>query len=164
MHPFALRCLFTTVLIGPAIAQTTWIVAASGGGQFTDIAAAHDAAAPGDTLLVRPGSYLGFHRDPAKGLRILGDSAAAVTVTSPIWLANVPHGQQVHIGGLTIDARSNPWVSPTLAILVALQIDACPDFIVSAVSLLIHDGRTNWFEGLQLLAIYTILAIAFYFV
>ncbi len=35
---------------------------------------------------------------------------------------------------------------------------------VSAVSLLIHDGRTNWFEGLQLLAIYTILAIAFYFV
>ncbi len=35
---------------------------------------------------------------------------------------------------------------------------------VSAVSLLIHDGRTNWFEGLQLLAIYTILAIAFYFI
>jgi Ca2+:H+ antiporter len=35
---------------------------------------------------------------------------------------------------------------------------------VAAVSLLIHDGRTNWFEGLQLLAIYTILAMAFYFV
>jgi Ca2+:H+ antiporter len=35
---------------------------------------------------------------------------------------------------------------------------------VGAVALLIHDGRTNWFEGLQLLAIYTILAIAFYFV
>ena len=35
---------------------------------------------------------------------------------------------------------------------------------VSAVSLLIHDGKTNWFEGFQLLAIYTILAIAFYFV
>jgi Ca2+:H+ antiporter len=33
-----------------------------------------------------------------------------------------------------------------------------------AVALLIHDGKTNWFEGLQLLAIYTILAIAFYFV
>ncbi len=35
---------------------------------------------------------------------------------------------------------------------------------VAAVSLLIHDGKTNWFEGLQLLAIYAILAMAFYFV
>jgi Ca2+:H+ antiporter len=33
-----------------------------------------------------------------------------------------------------------------------------------AVALLIHDGKTNWFEGFQLLAIYTILAIAFYFI
>ena len=35
---------------------------------------------------------------------------------------------------------------------------------VSAVALLIQDGKTNWFEGFQLLAIYTILAIAFYFI
>jgi Ca2+:H+ antiporter len=35
---------------------------------------------------------------------------------------------------------------------------------VGAVSLLIHDGKTNWFEGLQLLAIYSILAVAFYFI
>jgi Ca2+:H+ antiporter len=35
---------------------------------------------------------------------------------------------------------------------------------VSAVALLIHDGKTNWFEGFQLLAIYAILAIAFYFI
>jgi Ca2+:H+ antiporter len=35
---------------------------------------------------------------------------------------------------------------------------------VGAVSLLVLDGRTNWFEGVQLLAIYAILAIAFYFV
>ena len=35
---------------------------------------------------------------------------------------------------------------------------------VGAVSLLIHDGKTNWFEGLQLLAIYTILAVTFYFI
>jgi Ca2+:H+ antiporter len=35
---------------------------------------------------------------------------------------------------------------------------------VAAVALLIHDGKTNWFEGFQLLAIYTILAIAFYFI
>jgi Ca2+:H+ antiporter len=35
---------------------------------------------------------------------------------------------------------------------------------VAAVSLLVHDGRTNWFEGVQLLAIYLILAFAFYYV
>ena len=32
-----------------------------------------------------------------------------------------------------------------------------------AVALLIHDGKTNWFEGFQLLAIYAILAVAFYY-
>jgi Ca2+:H+ antiporter len=35
---------------------------------------------------------------------------------------------------------------------------------VKAVSLLVVDGRTNWFEGVQLLAVYAILAIAFYYV
>jgi Ca2+:H+ antiporter len=34
---------------------------------------------------------------------------------------------------------------------------------VKAVSLLVVDGRTNWFEGVQLLAVYAILAIAFYY-
>ena len=33
-----------------------------------------------------------------------------------------------------------------------------------AVALLIHDGKTNWFEGVQLLTIYAIFAITFYFV
>ena len=33
-----------------------------------------------------------------------------------------------------------------------------------AVAHLASDGRTNWFEGFQLLAIYAILAIAFYFI
>lgn len=35
---------------------------------------------------------------------------------------------------------------------------------VGTVSFLVQDGKTNWFEGFQLLAIYTILAMAFYFV
>lgn len=35
---------------------------------------------------------------------------------------------------------------------------------VGAVTLLIHDGKTNWFEGVQLLAIYAILAVAFFFI
>lgn len=35
---------------------------------------------------------------------------------------------------------------------------------VGVATLLIQDGKTNWFEGLQLLAVYVILAMAFYFV
>lgn len=35
---------------------------------------------------------------------------------------------------------------------------------VIAVAYLVMNGRTNWFEGVQLLAIYAILAVAFFFV
>ena len=35
---------------------------------------------------------------------------------------------------------------------------------VMAVAHLASDGRTNWFEGFQLLAIYAILAVAFYYI
>jgi Ca2+:H+ antiporter len=38
--------------------------------------------------------------------------------------------------------------------------------VILAVIILGHvvgDGRSNWFEGLQLLAVYLILALAFYF-
>lgn len=46
----------------------------------------------------------------------------------------------------------------TLMEVVAVFLSVC------AVSLLVHDGKTNWFEGVQLLAIYLILAIAFFYV
>jgi Ca2+:H+ antiporter len=35
---------------------------------------------------------------------------------------------------------------------------------VFAVGQLVQDGKTNWFEGVQLLAVYAILAVTFYFV
>jgi len=35
---------------------------------------------------------------------------------------------------------------------------------VMIVSMIASDGETNWFEGTQLLAVYAILAVAFYFV
>ena len=46
----------------------------------------------------------------------------------------------------------------TVLEVVAVMLSVC------AVSLLVHDGKTNWFEGLQLLAIYAILAVAFYYI
>ena len=35
---------------------------------------------------------------------------------------------------------------------------------VLATSIVVVDGESNWVEGLQLLAVYLILALAFYFV
>jgi Ca2+:H+ antiporter len=36
-------------------------------------------------------------------------------------------------------------------------------FSVLAISLIAHDGRTHWMEGVQLLAVYVILVLGFYF-
>jgi Ca2+:H+ antiporter len=35
---------------------------------------------------------------------------------------------------------------------------------VLIVEMISSDGETNWFEGAQLLAVYAIVAVAFYFV
>jgi Ca2+:H+ antiporter len=32
------------------------------------------------------------------------------------------------------------------------------------LNLIVHDGRSNWFEGVMLTAVYIIIAIAFFFV
>jgi Ca2+:H+ antiporter len=34
---------------------------------------------------------------------------------------------------------------------------------VFSIAFIAHDGETNWMEGVQLLAVYTILALAFFF-
>jgi Ca2+:H+ antiporter len=34
---------------------------------------------------------------------------------------------------------------------------------VLAIALIAHDGETHWMEGVQLLAVYAILALGFYF-
>jgi Ca2+:H+ antiporter len=35
---------------------------------------------------------------------------------------------------------------------------------VMVVEMIASDGETNWFEGVQLLAVYALMAVAFYFV
>ena len=58
------------LLLAPAAGATTWVVDAAGGGNFTSIQAAIDAASPGDVLLVKPGFYTAFTL--GKDLSILG--------------------------------------------------------------------------------------------
>lgn len=59
------------LLASPFAAASTWVVDSSGGGNFTSIQAAIDAAAPGDVLLVKEGFYSAFSLD--KDLSILGE-------------------------------------------------------------------------------------------
>jgi hypothetical protein len=115
--------------IVPAVAQTTWVVHPLGGGAFPQIGPAYDAANPGDTVLVHPGSYEGFVRNPAKGVRILG-SAPGVVVTSPVRLQNLPAGQQLALLHLTIDAAGNPYTNGT-PYFAALHLENTPDVLLS---------------------------------
>lgn len=71
------RLVLFAALAVPAAAQTTWIVDAAGGGHFTDLPPAVAAAAAGDTLLVRSGSYSA--PTITRGLIVRGTTNARVT-------------------------------------------------------------------------------------
>lgn len=87
------------VAVTPAIAQQTWVVdAANGAGtHFVDLPAAVAAAAPGDTLLVRAGSYT----PPSinKALAIVGGPGVTVQgaffLPYPNLVRNLPAGGEL---------------------------------------------------------------------
>lgn len=94
-----------TLLAVPVVAQTTWTVRASGGAQFTSLAAAVAAASPGDTILVQQPAMLeavvGFTTD--KGLTIVGEGGAVpiATTATPIEVVGLPAGQRFRMAGFT---------------------------------------------------------------
>ena len=51
---------------------------------------------------------------------------------------------------------------PMTLLFNAMEITAIALSVLSA-TLVVSDGESNWVEGLQLLAVYLILALAFYF-
>jgi hypothetical protein len=130
MQPLA-ACLAVVSTTFASLAQTTWIVDAGGAGQFTEIAAAYDAATAGDTLLVRPGNYAPFERFTAKGVRILG-TAPGVRIAGPLRLRNLPLGQQIVIAHLTVDAFANPFVMG-VGMNNALLLQSCSNVVLNDV-------------------------------
>jgi hypothetical protein len=98
MNPIATRSLAAAFLASSSFAST-WIVddTAGPGVQFTDIGSAIAVAAPGDVILVRPGTYAGFTLH--SGVLVLGD--ANVQVTSNITIANVGPGPRATIARMT---------------------------------------------------------------
>lgn len=96
MELIASRITTTIFLLSAlATAQSTIIVDAAGGGHFTAIQPAVDAAQPGDLIRIKHGEYQGATIN--KALRLLGEPADAqrnrVNIVSPIEVSAIPPNQ-----------------------------------------------------------------------
>lgn len=78
---------------------STLVVAASGGGDFTDLQTAVDAANEGDVLLVQPGTYGAF--TTSKSLTILGPAAGPKPLV--VGHSQVAGAQHFAVGGLALE-------------------------------------------------------------
>lgn len=84
--------------VAPAAAQEVWIVDASGAGDFLDTPAAVAAAAPGDVLVVRSGTYSGIDA-VGKGLAVVGQGSPRL---GPVWIEALPAAEDFVLSGFTV--------------------------------------------------------------
>ena len=95
-----LSLLLTGISVGNSTAAgQVWIVDASGGGNFSNIAAAVTAAAQGDTILVRGGNYSGFVITN-KSLELAADGSQVPRVNGDATVENLGAGRHVSLSGL----------------------------------------------------------------
>lgn len=104
-------------------------VAASGPADFTQIQDAIAAANDGDTILVASGSYSAFTID-GKGVSVVEDAGASVTVDEGVIVRNVPVASRVVLSGLHVVPQSSPASTPLEAMLIennagAIRLYAC---------------------------------------
>ncbi len=104
-------------VVGFLLLQTTWVVDDSGGPgvDFTDIPPAIAAAADGDLLLVKAGSYSHFALS-GKGLRILGEGSNSTFVSSSptatgTSISAIPAGSTVTIDRMKFSLTAVPILS-----------------------------------------------------
>jgi hypothetical protein len=89
-------------LAAPALAQgQLWVVDDGGGAgvDFTDVQPAVDAAAEGDTILIRPGNYTWVTID-AKSLVLIGEIATGTAYVDSLTVRNLAADQAVALRGL----------------------------------------------------------------
>lgn len=87
--------------LAAATAQQTWIVDPAGSGPFTDVQTAISAASPGDTILVRGGTYAGVIVD--RSVHLLGDGARPSLAGFSCW-----PGTTVTVGSMDLGSVSLP--------------------------------------------------------
>src|SRR5262245_40809408 len=102
------------------VLPTIWIVDASSGPgtNFTDLPAAVAAAASGDTILVRPGTYTSFQVS-GKALTIRGAGLAlthVTGVTSSATRIDIPAGAKFVIDGLEFSPVNSPGLTEALRV------------------------------------------------
>lgn len=92
---------FLLLALAPFAHADVHVVAASGGGDFTDVAAAIVAAQDGDVLLVKSGTYAPFFVD-GKSLDIVADSGSLALVSGNVRIENLAASQRVTLQGVRI--------------------------------------------------------------
>ena len=105
----ALRSLRRVVVPGVALAFAPAALAGNvltvggTGGDFSDIQSAVTAAADGDVILVRSGTYPGFAIGD-RSLSVVADSAATVVLTSQVAIQGVSSGKKIVLAGLSVQS------------------------------------------------------------
>lgn len=114
LGPFALVPQLPQLAEKQAFARVL-VVDGSGGGQYATIQPAIDAALPGDTVLVKGGTYPGF-QVVGKGLSLVGEFGMSVTCTSAVLVDGVPTGQRVLLQNLTLRQSVGPFILGALRV------------------------------------------------
>ena len=105
-HPLVSRVLLAACL-APALAATPqgkiWTVGASGA-DFTQIQPAVDAAADGDLILVKPGSYVQFAINE-RSLTVFAKQPGSVSIAGAVRIMNLAPGHRVTL--MNVSASAN---------------------------------------------------------
>ena len=104
MHRSLVRTTLTIAtgsILGAVARADVLVVDAAGGSDFTDLPDAVAAAAEGDTLLVKSGSYTAFQLVD-KGLHVVADVDASVHVDGYISIEGLGAGKAVLLSGLEV--------------------------------------------------------------
>src|SRR5438034_950480 len=96
----------------------TYVVAAGGGGQFTDLPAAIAAVPSGSTLHVKAGSYSAFTVQ-GMTLTILAETPGSATIlvasAQPVVVTGIGASDHVHVSGFVVKGVTGT-TSPTVSI------------------------------------------------
>ncbi len=155
-HKSLRASLLALALLSPLAAQDEIIVDAAGGGDYTALQPAIDAAAPWQVIRVRHGVYEGAVI--RKSVRLLGDpfqpfsvsSFPVIEITSPILVEDIPAGASVVITDVAADPIGKLWDFDDLIVAkncqgpIHLAFTAAGNIVVedcSYVTITDHHGR-----------------------
>jgi len=139
----AVWSFFSTALFS----QQLWVVDDDfqAGVDFVNLQTAVDYALEGDTLLIKDGTYGGFHID-GKSLTLVAEEGASATVNSLAEVTNLLVGQAVHLKGLKFQSTASD----------ALHLTDCTG-VVELESCQVHGANGPASVGIRLESVESVL-------